>query len=80
MYVFVSALVGDQFKRSIFGKPLNNLACGMAFKLRCIWNPAKCNYEFLPSNEYQRISSPSDVVNPYLLRSLSNGLTDILTK
>jgi hypothetical protein len=52
MHVFVSALIGNQFKWSFLGKPVNYLACGLAFKHRCIGNPAKRDYEFFSPNEY----------------------------
>ena len=52
MHVFVSALFGNQFKRSILGKPLNYLACGLALKHGRIGNLAKCDYEFFAPNEY----------------------------
>ncbi len=75
MYVCVSAFVRCQFKWSVFGKPLNYLACGMAFKHRRIGNLAQCQHRFFAPNEYPRISSPGNFVNPYLLRSLRVALT-----
>ena len=52
MHVFVSALIGNQFKWSVLGKPLNRLACGLAFEHGRIGNLAKCDYEFFAPNEY----------------------------